>query len=118
MLYDTISASISRDASLLLPCQKRVQDSEELLQRCEPLFQLSLDLAVIIAKLAVEVLAVRCSAHGSAEDGLDHEGVVGLECVAVGVAEGVGELLGGVGDVVTETLSSEVEATVTCMLVA
>jgi hypothetical protein len=36
--------------------------------------------------------------------------VVGLECVAVGIAEGVGELLGGVRDVVAEGLGSEVEA--------
>ena len=44
--------------------------------------------------------------------------MVGLECVAVGIAEGVGELLGRVGDVVTETLGSEVEATVIWMLMA
>jgi hypothetical protein len=37
--------------------------------------------------------------------------VVGLEGVAVGVAEGVGEFLVGVGDVVAEGLGGEVEAT-------
>jgi hypothetical protein len=36
--------------------------------------------------------------------------VVGLECVAVGVAERIGEFLGGVGDVVAEGLGGEVEA--------
>jgi hypothetical protein len=44
--------------------------------------------------------------------------VVGLECVAVGIAEGVSKLLGGVRDVVAEGLGSEVEATVTEILVA
>lgn len=38
--------------------------------------------------------------------------MVGLEGVAVGVAEGVGELLVGVGDVVAEGLRGEVEAAV------
>jgi len=37
--------------------------------------------------------------------------VVGLEGVAVGIAEGVGELLLGVRDVVAEGLGGEVEAT-------
>jgi len=36
--------------------------------------------------------------------------VVRLERVAVGVAEGVGELFGGVGEVVAEALGGEVEA--------
>jgi len=106
-------------SSLHLPClplglllrQECVQDSNKLLQRGEPLLELSLYLAFVVAQLSVEVLAVGCGAHGSTEYGLDHEGVVGLECVAVGIAEGVGELLGGVGDVVAEGLGSEVEAT-------
>ncbi len=102
----------------LLLCQKSVQNSDELLQRSEPLLQLSLYLGVIVAQLAVEVFPVGCGAHGSAEDGLDHEGVVGLKCVAVGIAEGVSKLLGGVRDVVAEGLGSEVEATVTELLVA
>jgi hypothetical protein len=38
--------------------------------------------------------------------------VVGLERVAVGVAERVGEFFGGVRDVVAEGLGGEVEATV------
>jgi hypothetical protein len=38
--------------------------------------------------------------------------VVGLEGVAVGIAEGIGELLVGVGDVVAEGLGGEVKATV------
>jgi hypothetical protein len=43
--------------------------------------------------------------------------VVRLECVAVGVAERVGELLGGVGDVVAEGLGGEVEATAIVLVV-
>lgn len=38
--------------------------------------------------------------------------MVGLEGVAVGTAEGVGEFRGGVVDVVTEGLDGEVEASV------
>jgi hypothetical protein len=38
--------------------------------------------------------------------------VVGLEGVAVGGAEGLGELAGGFGEVVAEALGGEVEASV------
>ena len=70
-----------------------------------------MDLRIVTAELSVEVLPVWCSAHGGAEEGLDDEGVVGLEGVAIGIAEGVGELLVGVGDVVTEGLGGEVKTT-------
>jgi hypothetical protein len=95
----------------LLPSQELLQDSKVLLQATKPLLELSLDLRIVIAELLVEVLPVWCCAHGGAEDGLHDEGVVRLEGVAVGIAEGVGELLVGVGDVVAEGLSGEVEAT-------
>jgi hypothetical protein len=95
----------------LLPGQELLQDSKVLLQATEPLLQLSLDLCIVIAELLVEVLPVWCCTHGGAEDRLHDEGVVGLEGVTVGIAEGVGELLVGVGDVVAEGLSGEVEAT-------
>jgi hypothetical protein len=95
----------------LLPRQELLQDSKILLQATEPLLQLSLDLCIVVAELLVEVLPVWCCAHGCAEDGLHNEGVVWLEGVAVGIAEGVGEFLVGVGDVVAESLGGEVETT-------
>lgn len=70
-----------------------------------------MDLGLVISKLGVKVLAVWGSAHGGAENGLDDEGVVRLERVAVGVTEGVRELLGRVGNVVAKGLGGEVEAT-------
>ena len=95
----------------LLACQELVQCSNNLLERRQVLLELLLDLRIVTAELSVEVLPVRCSAHGGAEEGLDDEGVVGLEGVAIGIAEGVGELLVGVGDVVTEGLGGEVKTT-------
>jgi len=94
----------------LLPCQELVQDGNILLKAGKPLLQLGLYLCVVVAQLLVEILPVGRCTHGSAEDGLHDEGVVWLEGVAVGIAERVGEFLGGVGDVVTEGLGSEVEA--------
>lgn len=94
-----------------LACGKGPQDLHVLLQRCQPRLKRWLDLAWVVSKLSVEVLAVWGRAHCGAEDGLDHEGVVRLERVAVGVAEGVGELFAGVGGVVAESLRGEVEAT-------
>jgi hypothetical protein len=88
-----------------------LQHRNNLLQRRQPLLQLSLHLALVVTQLLVEVLAVWGGAHGGAEERLDNKGVVGLECVAVGAAEGVGELGGGVRDVVAEALGCEVEAT-------
>lgn len=65
---------------------------------------------LVIPKLHVEVLAVRARRHGSAEDGLDEEAVVGLEGRAVGVAEGDGEFLGRELHVLGERDAGEVEA--------
>jgi hypothetical protein len=99
----------------LLPGQELVQCSNDLLQRRQVALELLLDLRLVAAELSVEVLPVWCGAHGGAEQRLDDERVVGLESVAVGIAEGIGELLVGVGDVVAEGLGGEVEAAVkTC----
>jgi hypothetical protein len=95
----------------LLPRHELIQDGKVLLEALEPLLKLSLHLCVVVAQLVVKVLPVWGRAHGGAEDGLHNERVVRLEGVAVGVAERVGEFLGGVGDVVAEGLSGEVEAT-------
>lgn len=65
---------------------------------------------LVIPKLHVEVLAVRARRHGSAEDGLDEEAVVGLEGRAVGVAEGDGEFLSGELHVLGKSDTGEVEA--------
>ena len=96
----------------LLPGQEPVQCSNNLLQRREVCLELLLDLGAVLAQLGVEVLPVRCGAHGGAEERLDDEGVVGLERAGVGLAERVGKLLGGVGEVVAEGLGGEVQAAV------
>lgn len=89
-----------------------LQDGDHLLQSSDLLGQLGSNLGLILAQLLVEVIAVWGGRHGSTEDRLDNPGVVGLEGVAVGTAEGVGEFRGGVVDVVTESLDGKVEASV------
>lgn len=95
----------------LLAGREFLQDGHHLLQRREPGLQLLPYLRLVAAQLGVEVLPVRRGAHGGAEDRLDDEGVMRLEGVLVGAAEGVGELLGGVVDVGAEGLGGEVETT-------
>lgn len=87
-----------------------LQDGDHLLQSSDLLGQLGSNLGLILTQLLVEVLAVWGGRHGSTEDRLDNPGVVGLEGVAVGTAERVGEFRGGVVDVVTEGLDGKVEA--------
>jgi len=101
----------------LLPRQELSQYRDILLQPAQPLLQLRLHLRFVIAQLLVEVLSVWCRAHGGAEDGLHDEGVVRLEGFAVGVAEGVGEFFGGVGDVVAEGLGGEIEGAADMLVV-
>jgi hypothetical protein len=101
----------------LLPLQELIQHRDILLEALEPLLQLRLHLRIVGSQLLVEVLPVRCRAHGGAEDGLHDEGVMWLEGVAVGFAEGVGEFFGGVRDVVAEGLGGEVEGTVLVLVV-
>lgn len=95
----------------LWPVQESLQDGDLRLQRLQPHCQPLLHCRLVITKLHVEVLAVWARGHGSAEDGLDEEAVVGLEGRAVGVAEGDGELLGGELHVLGESNAGEVEAT-------
>ena len=94
----------------LLPRQKLVQDAHAFLQSTQPLFQLGLHLRIIISQLLIEVLPVWCCAHGKVENGLYDERVVGLEGLAIGIAERVGKFFGRVGDVVAEGLGGEVKA--------
>ena len=96
----------------LLPALELLQNANNLLQAGEPGIELLVDALLVVAQVGVEGLAVGRGAHGGGEDGLDHEGVVGLEGVAVGGAEGLGELAGGFGEVVAEALGGEVEASV------
>ena len=111
MLFDPFSDSVQHLPLGLLPRQELIQNRNILLQSLEPLLQLGLHLGVVVSQLLVKVLPVRRRAHGSVEDWLDKEPVVGLEGVAVCLAERVGEFLGRVGDVVAEGLRGEVEAT-------
>lgn len=93
----------------LLAVDERLEDDDDAVQRGEVLLELLLDLGRVVAELDVEVLAVGAGAHGGGEDGLDEEAVVGLQGARVRGAEGVGELGGGVLEVVLEGLAGEFE---------
>lgn len=83
----------------LLPLQKPLQHRNNFLQTSKPHPQLTHNLLLILAQLDIEILPVRTRAHRGAEDGLHHEGVVRFQRVAVGGAEGGGELVGAGCDV-------------------
>jgi hypothetical protein len=96
----------------LFPSLELLENANNLLQAREPGIELLVDARLVVAKVLVERSAVWGGAHGSGEDGLDHERVVGLEGVAVSGAEGFGELGGRVGEVGAEALGCEVEGSV------
>jgi hypothetical protein len=96
----------------LLPSLELLQNANNLLQARKPGIELLVDALLVVTEVLVESSAVRRGAHGGGEDGLDHEGVVGLEGVAVGGAEGLGELGSRVGEVGAEALGCEVEGSV------
>lgn len=96
----------------LLAALELLQDGDVLLKSHHLGVQGRVDLGLVLTKLGVEVLAVGGSRHSSREDGLDNEGVVGLEGVAVGFTEGVGELGAAVVQVVAEGLGGEVKTSV------
>ena len=96
----------------LLSCHKVLRHTDNLLERLQPRHQLGLHLRLVFTELGVEVLTVWRRAHGRTEDGFDQEGVVWLQGVAVGGTEGIGELFCAVIDILAESLSREVEATV------
>jgi hypothetical protein len=115
--YTTTMYHCQDKSPLCLLCgQELIQHVDNLLQTTQPLIELFLDSLLIIAKFAVKVLAVRSCAHGSTEDGLDHEAVVLAECVAVGRAERHAKLFGAVAVVLAERLRSKVEATMNQLL--
>lgn len=69
-------------------------------------------LGVLVINLAEKGSTVGAEAHGSAEDTLDNEVVVGLEGSAVSLVERDRELGGRVVEVVAESLDGEIEATI------
>lgn len=91
---------------------ERLQNSHTLLECGNLLVQLGGNLGVVTTELLVEIGTVRSSRHCSREDRLHKEGVVWLECTTVGILEGNRQLGGGVVDVVTKSLGSEVKTTV------
>ena len=95
----------------VLGLEETLEDTDNLLKRGEVGAELGGNLLLVVTKLSVEVLAVGAGAHGSAEDGLDEEAVVGLEGGAVGVAEGVGKLFGALCDILAEGDAGELETT-------
>ena len=97
----------------LLALNEGLQDGHNVLQGSQVLVHILLDLRIVGAELAVEVLAVGASAHGGAEDGLDEEAVVRLKGDAVGIAEGLGKLVLVVGQVLAQSNACELEASVT-----
>jgi hypothetical protein len=96
----------------LIACHKVLRHTNNLLERLQPRHQLGLHLSLVFTELGVEVLTVWRRAHGRTEDGFDNEGVVWLQGVAVGGTEGIRELFCAVIDILAESLSGEVEATV------
>nr|POE94435.1 hercynylcysteine sulfoxide lyase [Quercus suber] len=93
----------------ILPRQELIEDLDPLLERGDVLVHLLVHARLVVAQLGVEVLAVGRRGHGGGEDGLDEEGVVLLERGAVGIAERVGQLLGGVREVLAQGLRGEVQ---------
>ena len=89
-----------------------LQDAHHLLQSRDLLLHGSADLGLVATQLLVEVGPVRGCGHGSAEDRLDHPGVMGLEGAAVGMAERGRQLLLRVLEVVPKSLGSEIEAAI------
>lgn len=97
----------------ILAINKRLEDANDLVQRSQPGLELLIKLLWwgVLADLLVEISTLWAVAHGSGEDLLDDEVVVGLKGLAVGVGEGGGELLcRGLG-VGAEGLGHKVKAT-------
>jgi hypothetical protein len=62
----------------ILGIEETLEDADDLLEALQVYAKFFLNLLVVVAELAVEVLAVRAGAHGGAEDGLHEEAMVGL----------------------------------------
>lgn len=97
----------------ILAVNKRLKDANNFVQRSQPRLELLIKLLWrgVLADLLVEISPLWAVAHGSREDLLDDEVVVGLKGLAVGVGEGGGELLSRGLGVGAEGLGHEVKAT-------
>lgn len=96
----------------LFPLLECLQNRNPLLKSSYLLMQGGFNLCRVVAQLRVEVLSVWSRRHSGTEDRLHDKRVVLLEGCPVGGTERVGELLVGVGEVVTKRLSGEIKATV------
>lgn len=94
-----------------LATQELLQDRNPFLQSLHFLLEGGLHLCAVVAQLGVEVLPVRGRGHRSTENRLDHKRVVRLQGVSVRLAEGLGQLLASVVDVMPESLGGEVQTT-------
>ena len=104
--------SMATDLPLgLLSREEFLEDFDNLLQSFEVLLQLGPN-GLLGAELGVKDRAVRAGAHSGTEKGLDQEAVMGLESEPVGVAEGIGEFLLGVGDIFGKALAGELQPSV------
>lgn len=99
----------------ILRIHEPFENTNDLFQTHEVAPQLELNLLRVITQLGIEVLAVRTSTHGGAEDRLDNKAVVGLQGSSIGGAEGFREFLRILGDVGREGNAGEFEATGGCV---
>lgn len=90
--------------------QKCLQNGNQLLQGGKPNLQFSSNLLLIVSQLGVKILSVGGSGHGSAENRLHQEAVVGFEGAAIGVTERGGEFFGGFCNVLRDCNRCEVKA--------
>jgi hypothetical protein len=88
MVLSLASRALSLNSPFsLLRGQEVIQVLDNVFKAAQPCTELFLNTGLVVAELGVEVLAVWSCAHGSTEDGLDHETVVLAEGVAVGGTE-------------------------------
>lgn len=102
---------LDRSPLVLLAGLETLDNANEVLQGSQVRSQLGLDLVLVGTQFLVERLAVWASAQGGGEDGLDQEAVVRLQRSAVRVSERLGELLRGLGYVLAQCNTREVQAT-------
>lgn len=96
----------------LLSALETLKDVNLGLQRLQPSAEVGRNLCLIVAKLSIEVLAIWTRGHGGGEDWLNQEAVVWLQGVAVGVAEGDGELVGWALEVGGDGEAGEFKSTI------
>ena len=112
MLCCNFLGSSSRLPLSVLAVDEPLEDTDNLFQTHEVGTHLESDLLAVVTELGIKVLAVGRGTHGSAEDGLDDEAVVGLQGRGIGGAERVGKLLRLLSNVGAETDLSKLKATI------